>query len=241
MIHGIHKFGVYDKKHHKFIALAVVMLPFLLLLYLGKFANVDLSTLGSAILISFYRLVLGYLLSLILGVSLAIWIGTSRFGDSVVPVLDIMQNMPSFALIPVFALIFGYTDLMIILFIATSIIWPIIFYVLSAIRTARTDLGEAATIFGAKGFKRILHFILPLSFPAIVTGSIVGVAIGWESVIGVEIIGFSSGIGIILNNASLTHNQNILITGIGLLLLLVLVINRLVWAPLLFKTRNYAE
>ena len=241
MIHGVHKFRVYEKKHHKFIALLVVLLPFIFLFIVGKFADINVGVLWSAILISFYRLVLGYLISLVLGVGIAILIGTSKFGESVTPVLDVMQNVPSFALIPVFALLFGYTDFMAVLFIATSVIWPILFYVLSAIRTARIDWGEAATIFGARGFRRVLHFLLPLSLPAIVTGSIVGLSIGWEAVIGLEIIGFSSGIGIVLNNASVNHNQNELIAGIGLLLLVVLVLNRLIWAPLLSKTRTYAE
>lgn len=241
MIHGVHRFQVYTRWRHRILAMVVVLLPFVFLLVVGQFASIDIHTLSLALLISFYRLILGYLLSLVLGVIIAVTLGASRFGESVVPILDVMQNVPSFALIPVFVLLFGYSDLMAVLFIATSVIWPILFYVLSAIRTARTDWNEAATIFGATGGKRVLHYLLPLSLPAIVTGSIVGLSIGWEAVIGVEIIGFSSGIGLLLNKASLDHNNTMLVAGIGLLLFLVFVINRLIWAPLLRKTRNYAE
>lgn len=241
MIHGVHRFQIYTKWRHRLTALLTVLVPFVFLFLIGRLASIDTSTLGLALLISFYRLVLGYLLSLVVGVTLAIVIGTSRFGEAFTPILDVMQNVPSFALIPVFALLFGFTDWMAILFITTSVIWPILFYCLSAIRTARTDWGEAATIFGAKGFKRVLYYLLPLSFPSIVTGSIVGLSIGWEAVIGVEIIGFSSGIGILLNNASLVHDKTMLIAGIGTLLFLVFIINRIIWAPLLRRTRNYAE
>jgi len=241
MIHGVHRFQIYTKWRHRLLALLVVFLPFLFLFIVGRLASVDTQALSLALLISFYRLILGYFLALVLGVTGAIFIGTSRFGEAFTPVLDVMQNVPSFALIPVFALFLGYTDFMAVIFIATSVIWPILFYVLSAIRTARTDWGEAATIFGAKGFKRVLHYLLPLSFQAIVTGSVVGISIGWEAVIGVEIIGFASGIGILLNNASLNHDNTMMVAGIGTLLFLVFIINRVVWAPLMRKTKNYAE
>jgi putative hydroxymethylpyrimidine transport system permease protein len=156
------------------------------------------------------------------------------------PILDVLQNVPSFALIPVFALLFGFTDLMAVLFIATSVVWPILFSVLSAIRNQRTDLAEAATILGARGLKRILHFTLPLAFPAIITGSIVGISIGWEAVIGLEIIGLSSGIGLVLNQASQSGDRALFIAGIGCLLFLVFVLNRLIWVPLQKKTKQYA-
>jgi ABC-type nitrate/sulfonate/bicarbonate transport system permease component len=241
MIHGVHKFQVYTKWRHRILAGLLVLSPFIFLFLVGKIGNVNINFLGYSLLISFYRLVLGYFISLVLGVGAALIIGNSSWGDSVVPILDVMQNVPSFALIPVFALLFGYTDTMAIIFIATSVIWPILFYCLSAIRTARVDWGEAATVFGANGYKRIMHYYLPVSLPAIITGSIVGLSIGWEAVIGLEIIGFSSGIGILLNNASLNNDRTMLIAGIGLLLFFVFVLNRLIWAPLLKKTRNYAE
>ncbi len=240
MIHSSHRLEVYKKKRHHFLAGFLLLLPFILLLILGKIGHLEMPIIISALLISFYRLILGYFLSLVLGVLVAVAIGNNKWGDSIMPVLDVLQNVPSFALIPVFALTFGYTDFMAVLFIATSVIWPILFYVLSAIRTESVELGEAATIFGAKGLKRVLHYTLPLSFPAIITGSIVGLSIGWEAVIGLEIIGFATGIGPLLNQASLHGNNTELVAGIGTLLFLVFVLNRLVWVPLLKKAHNYA-
>jgi ABC-type nitrate/sulfonate/bicarbonate transport system permease component len=147
----------------------------------------------------------------------------------------------SCSLIPVFALLFGYTDLMAIVFIASSAIWPIIFYVVSTIRSAREDFNESSRIFGATGWKRVAHYFIPLSFPAILTGSIVAIAIGWEAVIGIEIIGFHNGIGVLLNSASGTGDQSLLIAGISALLFFVFILNRVVWTPLIAKTHAYAD
>ena len=241
MIHGVHRFQIYTKRVHKLFALLLTLLPFGLILVFGTVGDLDMRTLLLSLAISFYRLLVGYLISLVLGVTIALVLGMSKWGEHFVPILDVMQNVPSFALIPIFVLAFGYTDTMAILFIATAVIWPILFYCLSAIRTARADWDEAAKIFGAKGWKRVWYYLLPVSSPAIITGSIVGLSIGWEAVIGLEIIGLSSGIGIVLTQATTAHNNAMLLAGIGLLLALVFVLNRLLWSPLLKHTHYYAE
>ena len=241
MIHSGHRLKIYKKRHHRWIAVLTLLAPLVLLAILGGLAQSDFLALLGALGLSTYRLFLGYIISLVLGVALAVTFGTSSFGDALIPVFDVMQNVPSFALIPVFALFFGYTNLMAIIFISTSVIWPILFYTLHAIHSSRTDLNDAATIFGATGLKRIWHYLIPLAWPAIITGSIVGISIGWEAVIGIEIIGFKSGVGVFLNSASQSGENALLTAGIAAILILVFIINKLVWVPLLKKTESYAE
>jgi ABC-type nitrate/sulfonate/bicarbonate transport system permease component len=241
MIHASHRLRIYRHKRHHAVAIATLLIPLIILIVIGMISGTEFFRIIQALIVSVYRLAFGYGISLILGVGIAILLGTTKWGDSATPVLDVLQNIPSFALIPIFAAFMGFTDTMAITFIATSVIWPILFYVLTAIHTSRGDLGDAATIFGAIGWRRITHYLIPLSFPAIITGSIVAISIGWEAVIGIEIIGYHNGIGVLLNNASLAHHNSLLVAGIGVLLLLVFVINRLVWTPLIEKTHSYAE
>ena len=241
MVHASHGLKIYSKKYHVFTALGVLLLPVLFLVFIGGLSHVHTQDLIAGIGLSLYRLLLAYAISLALGVSIAILIGYSPWATSLVPVFDVLQNVPSFALIPVFAILFGYTNAMAIVFAASSIIWPILFYVLNAIKTARSELNEAATVFGAIGFKRIFHYLIPLSFPAIVTSSIVGISIGWEAIIGVEIIGLNSGVGVFLNHASILGDRTALLAGILGILILVFSINKLIGIPLLKKAQYYAE
>ncbi|MDB5259287.1 MAG: taurine transporter subunit [Candidatus Taylorbacteria bacterium] len=241
MLHPAHQIKMYRKKHHKVIALLTLLVPLVILLVIGMITKTQWFDIFTALGISWFRLLLGYIISLVLGVATALILGTSKFGESVTPVLDVMQNVPSFALIPLFAMLFGYTNLMAILFIASSAIWPIIFYAVSAIRNARQDLNDASRIFGATGWRRVFYYFIPLSFPAILTGSIVAIAIGWEAVIGIEIIGFKNGIGVLLNTASNSSDQSLVIAGISALLFVVFILNRLVWSPLIAKTHAYAD
>lgn len=240
MAHAFHGFRVYKKRAHILIAFGVLVLPIVFIFLAGQVSELSTRALLVGMGLSLYRLGLAYAISLVLGVFLAVLLGLGKLGDFFVPVFDVLQNLPSFALIPVFVLLFGYTNKMAIIFAASSILWPILFYVISALRTAKTDFNEAATIFGATGVKRIFNYYIPLSFPAILTGSIVGISIGWEAVIGIEIIGLSSGIGTFLSSALKTSRDTLLL-GIIALLLVVFSINRLVWTPLIKKSRLYGE
>ncbi|MBU6321719.1 MAG: ABC transporter permease subunit [Patescibacteria group bacterium] len=212
----------------------------------GYFAGVSWPALADALIRTTYRLAASYLLALALGVALALLVGWSPVADYLFPVFDILQNIPSFALIPLFIYFFGATDEMIILFAVSSIIWPILFAVLTAIRGAHVDLSDAATVYGARGWRRVPYYLAPLSYPAILTGSVVGIAIGWEAVIGAEIIvaaiGATTGFGAFIAEAGASGLNAATIAGTLSILLLVFVVNRLVWAPLLAESSyRYGE
>jgi ABC-type nitrate/sulfonate/bicarbonate transport system permease component len=218
------------------IGAAVVLWSF------GYFGGVAWPVLGIAVLRTTYHLAIAYGIALIVGVSLALLVGWSPFADDLFPVFDVLQNIPSFALIPFFIYFFGYTDQMIILFAVSSIVWPILFSILTTIKNAHRGLNDAADIFGARGLRRIPFYLMPLSLPAILTGSIVGIAIGWESVIGAEIIANISGFGAFIKTASATGINQATMAGMFVILIIVFVINRMIWAPLMAESsKRYAE
>ncbi len=236
LIHGFH---LTRKRKHKVTTALFIIVILSIIIAIGLYSGNSFSILMSALFVSTFRLVIAYIISLVAATLIAVIINNNRIGDSLIPIFDLMQNLPSFALIPIFVLWFGYTNLMTIIFAATSILWPILFYMLHALKTANKDKEDAAKIFGATGLKRIIFFSLPIAFPAAVTGSIVGFSIGWEAIIGVEIIGLSSGIGPFINTVS--GNNKGMILGLSALLLLVFLINRFVWMPLLKKSQLYVE
>ena len=235
----VHGFHITKKRRHKITTWFFVFIIAVAVLAIGLSAGSSAGQLFTALTLSLYRLIFAYAISLVVATLIAVLIGTSKLGDMLIPVFDLLQNLPSFALIPIFVLWLGYTNTMTIVFAATSIVWPILFYMLHALKTVKKDTEDAAKIFGARGWKKILYFSLPVIFPSAVTGSIVGFSIGWEAIIGVEIIGLSSGIGPFLNNSSQGNNKA-LILGVSALLLVVFLVNRLVWMPLLKKSQLYS-
>lgn len=236
----VHGFHLTKKRKHKkttgLFLLVILIVIAVIIFYTGNSSEL----LATSLSLSLFRLIIAYLISLVIATVIAISISNTKLGDFMIPVFDLLQNLPSFALIPIFVVWLGYTNTMTIVFAATSILWPILFYMLHTLKTVPKDLEDSAKIFGAKGLKKILYFSLPVAFPAAVTGSIVGFSIGWEAIIGVEIIGLTNGIGPFLNAFSKNNNNN-LILGISALLVVVFLINRLVWMPLLKKSQLYAE
>ena len=233
-----------QKKHVRsaWVIMAGLAIAVLAAVALGHFGTVSWAALGNALVRTAYRLALSYAISLVLGVSIGLLVGWSRYADYLFPVFDVLQNVPSFALIPIFIYFFGFSDEMIVLFAVSSIIWPILFAVLTAIRTAHSDLNDAATIFGATGWRRLRDYLFPLAYPAMLTGSIVGIAIGWEAVIGAEIIADTSGFGAFIKSAGTSGISETTVAGTLAILALVFVINRLIWAPLLAESsKHYAE
>lgn len=209
---------------------------------LGYFADVGWAPLADALARTTYRLAFAYAIALGLGAAIALLVGWSPLGDYLFPVFDILQNVPSFALIPIFIYFLGFTTEMIILFAVSSIVWPILFAVLTAIKSAHADLNDAATIFGATGWRRIPFYLAPLAYPAMLTGSVVGIAIGWEAVIGAEIISETNGFGAFIAHAGSSGISPATIAGTLSILVIVFVVNRLIWAPLLAESaRRYAE
>ncbi|HVW82526.1 MAG TPA: ABC transporter permease subunit [Candidatus Paceibacterota bacterium] len=228
-------------KHSALLLLTLLALA-LILGAAGYFAGVAWQALALGLWQSTYRLAGGYVIGLALGAGIALGIGWTKLASGLFPLFDLLQNVPSFAVLPIFVYFWGYSDFMIILFTATGVMWPILFAVLTAIKSAHEDLNDAATIFGARGWRRIGSYLAPLSFPAIITGSVVGLAIGWESVIGAEIIGGVGGIGGFINAAGSVGVTPALFAGILGILAVVFAANRLLWAPLLSDSaRHYAE
>jgi NitT/TauT family transport system permease protein len=234
-------FKIYKNGWHLLGAFSIIIIPFLAIIVLGKINKIDIETIFYNLIISSYRLLFAYVVSLSIAVILAISLWKSRFSNFFTSLFDILQNVPSFALIPFFVIWFGYTNEMVIIFATTSMLWPILFSILAHLKGSKTELNEAAEIFGAKGFKKIIYYILPYSFPAIISGSIIGIAMGWETIIGVEMIGMGSGIGSFLNIANSSSKEQTILFAVLALLLLVFSINRLVWVPLFKKVQNYEE
>lgn len=231
-----------ERHRRSWYIVAFLIMIALVSTYSGYFDGISWDILATAVFHTTFRLILAYIIALLLGVTIALLVGWSPFIDILFPVFDIFQNLPSFALIPFFIYVFGFTDQMIILFAVSSILWPILFSVLTAIKGAHRDLSDAATIFGARGFRFIRYYLAPLSLPAILTGSIVGIAIGWEAVIGAEIIVNIVGFGSFIKDVSVTGINQVAVAGLLVILLIVFSINRLVWAPLLEQSsRHYAE
>jgi taurine transport system permease protein len=190
--------------------------------------------------VSLVRVVIAYFIAAVIAVILAFLATKNHFIETLLlPVLDVAQSFPSFALLPFLIVVFGKSSVAVIIILAINIIWPILFTLIGAIKTSREDLADAAMIFGANGWRRLIFFRLPSVLPAFVAGSIIGWGESWDVIVGAEIIAQVGGIGAFLGNISQNGNLSLLALAVSMYLLLIFILNQLIWIPLLNVSTRY--
>lgn len=224
------------------ISVAWFLAAFAVLVIFVNFSSLDPYQIFVGFLVSLWRTGAAYIVSLVLSIILALVITTNRAVENVLlPVFDVLQSFPSFALFPVLVhALQGSPEIVIISVLIITMLWPILFTLIAAIKNRREDLEEAATVFGATGWRRLTTFTLPALRPALVTGSIVGWGEGWEFIIGAELlVKVPTGIGAYLGRLGDAGQNGLLSLGIVFLMLFLYIVNRLIWLPLLHRSTQY--
>lgn len=229
---------IYHKRSHIVITIAIVLLPFLFILFALPLSPGDKERFINDLLESAGRLFIAYGISVFLAGILALFLTRGKIGAFFLPFFDVMQSFPTFAMLPLVVRLFGAGNTTVIIFLVVTIIWPVLFAIISAQKLVKEEWDEAADIYGATGWKRLVYYYLPLSYPGLIIGSIVGLGEGWEAVVGAEII-----VGLQTGGLGSFFNQNggstsIVLFGVFALLLCIFVMNKLIWLPLLEKSHK---
>ena len=194
----------------------------------------------TGLLASFLRVCIAFVISLVLAVVIGILLTrNTKIENFILPFLDLMQSFPNFAILPLILVWFSSKTLAVITILIITMIWPILFAVIGGTKSSRNDLAEAATVFGAKGWRRWRDFYIPTLCPAIITGSIVGWGEGWEAVVGAEIIARAGGIGTSIAHATETGQTQLFLTLLALLLFVIFLFNSWVWLALLKRSARF--
>ncbi len=231
---------LYRTKYHLMGTLLVIVVPFLFLLYFSKVSHIESSVLFENLMVSVWRIAVAYIISAVLGWVLAVSFYRGKRSDYVLPIFDILQSFPTSATVPLAALIWGKTNSTVIFFLVLTMIWPIIFSLISSLKLVKHEWEESVEIGGLKGWLYIKSFLIPVSVPALVTGSIIGIGEGWEALVATEIIvGIHSGLGHFFEQFA----TNTTLTALGVLgfLLLIFSVNKIIWLPLLERSHKMLE
>lgn len=229
------------RKHAFKISLIITFILILMVLFLG-FTTLDAKLFFVGFLQSLMRIVIAYFIAASLAFSMALLATSSKTIENIfVPVLDALQSFPAFALFPLLIIWFGKTDVIVIIILVIEMIWPILFTLLSGQKQIREDVVEAAHSFGAKGHKFFIYVQLPLLFPSLITGSIVAWGEAWETIIAAEILANVAGVGSYLSQSGENFQSKILVVGITLLLVMLFILNKYIWLPLLNLATKYQQ
>jgi NitT/TauT family transport system permease protein len=152
-----------------------------------------------AIAVSMKRMIIGYALSVVLGMILGLGVASNKFLEETMGGLLVsLQSLPSICWLPLAVLWFGLSEKA-ILFV---VVMGSLLSVTIAMETGRQQMpkiyGLAGRNLGARGFPLFWYVLLPASLPYIVSGLKQGWAFAWRSLISGEMIFVSLGLGQLL-------------------------------------------
>jgi ABC-type nitrate/sulfonate/bicarbonate transport system permease component len=225
---------------HLAVTLLLVVIPFIFLLFLARFSGITPFALFKDFTVSFARILAAYGIALAIGWLLAISFYHGARSVIALPIFDVLQSFPTFAIVPLATHIFGASNWTIVFFLVITMVWPILFSIISSLKLIRSDWQEVVQISGLRGSQYIKNFLLPVTIPGIITGSIIGIGEGWEALVATEIIvQTQDGLGPFFQ----VYSYNPTITALGVIgfLLVIFSINKLVWLTFLERSHRMME
>lgn len=193
------------------------------------------STIWDDLRVSGEELLYGYLLAVLVGVTLGIAFGWyRRLGYLFDPIVNFMYAVPRVALTPLLIiwLGIGLTSKVALVFLIA--VFPVLINTSSGVRSLEPQLLRAARCFGASDLQMFRTVALPASVPFILSG--LRLAIG-QALIGVfvaELVGSQYGIGQLMNNAGDQFQTDVVFAG-----LLIFAISGVVLTSLLRRVEQH--
>ena len=181
--------------------------------------------------ISLQRAGIGFALALALAVPLGFLMGSyGKFERATDFLVQTLRNTSQFALLPVFVLLLGIGEASKIAITFYAAVFFLLINTIVGVKTVDPLLLKAAKSMGTSDWDLFRKVIFPSAIPSIVAGARLGVKASLFSVIAAEMLAARSGIGYLIQNASLMLKSADMYAGILTLTIIGLALNyALVW------------
>lgn len=167
--------------------------------------------LATALEASVRRVVLGLLLGVALGSTVAMVSGLTALGGRLIdPVVHMFRTMPVLALLPLFVIWFGIGEEAKVFLIAWAVMFPIYINLYAGIKGVDPKLIEAGRVLGLSRLGQIRQVILPGSMPQFLTGLRLAMGVSWLVLVAAEEVNATSGLGYLIVNAENLFETNII-------------------------------
>ena len=151
---------------------------------------------------SFMRYAYGVLLAALIGVPLGLLMGWFRLLDDIVtPIFDGLRFIAPIAWVPFAALWFGTCIGGPVMIIFAGAFPPCLINAYRGARFVEPRLIEAARMLGTGNMRTITEILLPAAVPSIIAGLRVAAGLGWQSLVGAELIVAAAGVGFMMVQA----------------------------------------
>ncbi|MFW5453613.1 nitrate ABC transporter permease [Thioalkalivibrio sulfidiphilus] len=157
---------------------------------------------GWQILASLERVAYGFLLAVLVGVSLGVLIGQSTWAmRGLDPVFQVLRTVPPLAWLPLSLAAFQDSNPSAIFVIFITAIWPIIINTSVGVRNIPEDYRNVSRVLRLNGAEYFLKIMLPAAAPYIFSGLRIGVGLSWLAIVAAEMLIGGVGIGFFIWDA----------------------------------------
>ena len=196
-------------------------------------SGVLLRNLGVSLLSLGLGFVVGTAVAVPLGYLMGLSRGSRNFFD---PIVNLLQAIPGLAWIPFAILWFGLGQGAVTFIIVMSVFFPVLHNLLTGIRLVQPVLIEASQTLGAGRLAIIAHVIFPSTLPNLMTGLRLGIAFGFRSLVGGEMIASTDGIGYAIFNAQQYFQSARIVVGMLAIGITWILMDRLILRPIEQRT-----
>lgn len=191
--------------------------------------------------ISFYRIFMGFIIAVIIGVPLGILVGTFKFTEAAVqPFTEFLRYMPVPAFVPLVMVWFGIGESAKMMIILLGTLFQLIPMVADAVRAVPEDLISAVYTLGANRRTVIMRVIIPAIAPRIMDTLRIMMGWAWTYLTVAELVAANSGLGYSILKAQRFLKTDAIFGGILVIGLLGLCTDRL-FSALNRKLFSWAE
>ncbi len=204
-------------------------------------------------LLSVARMAVAYLLSLIFSLVYGYVAAHSKRAEKVMlPVLDVLQSIPILSFLPVVLLSLAAilpkvwaVEMASIALIVTSQAWNLTFSVYQSLTTVPRELQEASAVFRLGRWLRFRRLELPFATIGLIWNSMMSWSGGWFFLMAAETFAIGRrnfrlpGLGSYLYEAANQGDMHAVFWGLGALVAVIVLLDQLVWRPVLAWSDRY--
>lgn len=177
---------------------------------------------------SLFRVTTGFMLAVLLGVPVGLWLGSHVHSRSAfLPAINFFRSLSPLAWIPFAILWFGIGDLPAIFLIFMACFFPIVVATLAAVANIPSVYFRVARDYRFSGLELLTKVTLPAIAPQVITSLRVTAGLAWLVVVAAEMIAGRDGLGFAIWDARNGMRMDLLVAGMIVIGIIGMVIDRI--------------
>ncbi|WP_338452591.1 ABC transporter permease [Niallia oryzisoli] len=179
-------------------------------------------------LVSFLRVISGWLLGNLIAIPIGLMIGRIPLLRALFdPIINFVRFIPPLAFITLFMLWFGIGEQSKIFLIMYATFFIVTINTITGVQAVEEDKIRSARTMGASEWQIMRHVIIPASLPYIFTGARLAMGSSFMAIVGAEMVAANEGIGYMIWNARLYFKTDWIFVGLVILGLMGFLMDRI--------------